>query len=41
MFEDTIWRKQQPLIEEQTMVNTMAKGKGQNDKHCQIMSSDE
>ena len=27
MFEDTTWRKQQPLIEEQTMVNTMAKEK--------------
>ena len=33
MFEDTTWRKQQPLIEEQTIVNTMAKEKGQNDKH--------
>jgi hypothetical protein len=33
MFEATKWRKPQPLIEEQTMVNTMAKEKGQNDKH--------
>jgi hypothetical protein len=32
MFEDTKWRNQQPLIEEQTIVNTMAKEKGQNDK---------
>jgi hypothetical protein len=32
MFEDTKWRNQQPLIEEQTIVNTMAKKKGQNDK---------
>ena len=33
MFENTTWRKQQQLIEEQTIVNTMAKEKGQNDKH--------
>jgi hypothetical protein len=32
MFEDTKWRNQQPLIVEQTIVNTMAKEKGQNDK---------
>ena len=33
MFENTKWRNQQPLIEEQTIVNTMANEKGQNGKH--------